>query len=214
MSLDNILNKTDSNFLSNTMSIDINWLEQELNSPKISQFKQILDSFISNAINLIERGNSKKEILKLFELITASNKDKKLYEIIDSLRHAFTSYVTGGLFDLYVYQSNESWYPKIVLNSELKPNDIESLSDSINIYRGCNTSEFDRNIYGQSWSTSKQVATEFAYQHYASQPWYEKDNRCILKATIKKENIFFSRQNHYEKEIAVNIDKLVHVQKT
>lgn len=196
------------------MSIDIDWLEQEFNSSGIRQFKQILESFISNAINLIERQNSKEEILKLFESSIASNKGKELYEIIDSLRHAFTSYVSGGLFDLYVYQSNESWYPKIVLKSELKPNDISVLPNSIDIYRGCDVSELSSKIYGQSWSASIEVANEFAYQHYNSQPWYKKDKRCVLKATIKKENIFFSRQNHYEKEIAVNIEKLVHVQKT
>ena len=56
--------------------------------------------------------------------------------------------------------------------------------------------------------------TEFAYQHYTSQPWYKKEQRCVLKAVIKKEDVFFSRNNHYEKEIAVNTKKLCRVQKT
>lgn len=99
------------------------------------------------------------------------NEKKENYEILDSLRHTFTSFIIGGLYNLYVHQSNEPWYPKIVLKSELKPN-------------------------------------------YASQAWYEKGKRCVLKATIKKEDVFFSRQSHHEKEIAVNIEKLVHVQKT
>ena len=208
------MKKQDREFLSENMSIDVDWIEQEFNSPDLVVSKQVFESYISSLIFATNNNNPKKTILEKFKSVTPLDEKTENYEILDSLRQIFTSFVTGGLFDLYVYQSNESWYPKIVLKSELKPNDIASLSDSINIYRGCNTSEFDSNIYGQSWSTSKQVATEFAYQHYASQPWYENDKRCILKATIKKENIFFSRQNHYEKEIAVNIEKLVHVQKT
>jgi hypothetical protein len=208
------LKKSDSDFLSNNLSIDIDWLEQELNSPKIIQFKQILGLFISSAIDLLGKNNSEKEILELFKLSIASNDNEKLYEIIDSLRQAFTSYASGGLFDLYIYQSNESWYPKIVLKSVLKPNDISVLSSSIDVYRGCDISEFNSKRYGQSWSTSIEVAKKFAYQHYDSQPWYKKEKRCVLKATIKKESVFFSRQNHYEKEIAVNIEKLSNVQKT
>jgi len=208
------LKKSDSDFLSNNLSIDIDWLEQELNSPKIIQFKQILGLFISSAIDLLGKNNSEKEILELFKLSIASNNNEKLYEIIDSLRQAFTSYASGGLFDLYIYQSNESWYPKIVLKSVLKPNDISVLSSSIDVYRGCDISEFNSKRYGQSWSTSIEVAKKFAYQHYNSQPWYKKEKRCVLKATIKKESVFFSRQNHYEKEIAVNIEKLSNVQKT
>lgn len=169
------MKKSDAVFLSNNLSIDIDWLEQELNAPNIIKFKQIFDSFIYNAINLIERENPEKEILKLFESSLTSNNDKKLYEIIDSLRHAFTSYVSGGLFDLYVYQSNESWYPKIVLKSELKPNDISDLPSYIDVYRGCDISELNSKIYGQSWSRSIEVAKEFAYKHYNSQPWYEKE---------------------------------------
>ncbi len=208
------MKKSDSDFLSNNLSIDIDWLEQELNSPKIIQFKQILGLFISSAIDLLGKNNSEKEILELFKLSIASNDNEKLYEIIDSLRQAFTSYASGGLFDLYIYQSNESWYPKIVLKSVLKPNDISVLSSSIDVYRGCDISEFNSKRYGQSWSTSIEVAKKFAYQHYDSQPWYKKEKRCVLKATIKKESVFFSRQNHYEKEIAVNIEKLSNVQKT
>lgn len=196
------------------MSIDVGWLEQELNSQKTIHFKKILVSFISSAINLLKKNSSNKEILELFEIFIASNNDEKAFEMLDSLRHAFTSYISGGLFDLYVYQSNESWHPKIVLKSELKPNDISDLPSSIDIYRGCDVSEFSSNKYGQSWSTSIQVAKEFAYQHYASQLWYEKEKRCVLKAVIKKEDIFFSRQSNYEKEIAVNVEKLINVQKT
>lgn len=193
------------------MFIDTAWLERELSS-----FNQKIDieSFISNLICSTRSDNAKKQIAELFQSATSSNIEVKTYEIFDSLRHAFASYVSGGLYDLYIYQSNESWYPKILLRHELKPNDILYLPNSIEIYRGCDISEHNSNKYGQSWSTSIQVATEFAYQNYASQPWHDKEKRCILKATIKKEDVLFSRQHHYEKEIAVITEKLVRVQKT
>jgi hypothetical protein len=208
------LKKQDIDFLSENMSIDVDWLEREFNSPDLIPSKKLIESYISSLVCAASHKKPKEKILEKFEAVTPLNEKTDNYEIFESLRHAFTSFTTGGLFDLYVYQSNESWYPKIVLKSELKPNDIENLSGTIDIFRGCNISEFDCNKYGQSWSTSMQVAKEFAYKHYASQSWYEEEKRCVLKAIIKKEDVLFSRQNHHEKEIVVNIDKLVSVQKT
>lgn len=161
-----------------------------------------------------KQSRSEEKILEYFDAVISSNEETEIYEILDSLRHAFTLFLSGGLYDLYVYKSNESWYPKIVLKSELKLNDISGLSSSIIIYRGCNVSEFNIKKYGQSWSTSIEVAREFAYQHYASEAWYEKEKRCVLKAVVKKEAVFFSNQSNYEKEIAVDISKLTSVQKT
>lgn len=70
------------------------------------------------------------------------------------------------------------------------------------------------NKYGQSWSTSIQIAKEFAYQYYAHQPWHKKEKRCVLQVTIRKEAVLFSKQSHYEKEVAVNTKKLFNVKKT
>ena len=192
------------------MSIDVSWLENELaSSDKIKN----IDAYITNLINSAKSKDAKTKISECFKSTTADISCKKSYEILDSLRHAFNSFVSGGLYDLYIYQSNESWYPKIILRQELKPNDIASLPKLIVIYRGCEISEHLDEKYGQSWSISKNVAAEFAYQHYSSQPWFNKNNRCILKAEIKKEDVYFSRQNHHENEIAVNTENLINVQK-
>lgn len=208
------MKQSDTDFLSESMSFDIEWLEAQLMSQEIVNHKPLLEEFISVLICILGKDNPKKEIFAYFESTAATNKKDKLYEIIDSLRHAFTSYASGGLHDLYIYQSNESWYPKLVLKSELKPNDILNLPISFDIYRGCDISELKHSVFGQSWSTSFKVATEFAYQHYKSQPWYDEKNRCVLKATINRHDTFFSRQDHHEKEVAVNAEKLVNVQKT
>jgi len=208
------MKKSDVEFLSERMSFDAAWLENEFSSPAFIAHKPMLGSYISELISCLEKNNSEEEILSCFNQKEQSINDERLYEVIDSLMHAFTSYASGGLFDLYVYQSNESWYPKILLKSELKPNDILELPSKLDIYRGCNETEFTTRKYGQSWSTSFEVAKEFAYQHYTSQIWYKKENRCVLKASVFRENVFFSRQSHHEKEVAVNIGKLINVKKT
>ena len=187
------MKKSDVEFLSERMSFDADWLENEFSSPAFIPHGPMLEPYISELISCLEKNNSEEEIISCFNLKEESIKDERLYEVIDSLRHAFTSYSSGGLLDLYIYQSNESWYPKIVLKSELKPNDILELPSKLDIYRGCNDKEFTTRKYGQSWSTYFEVAKEFAYQHYNSQTWYKKESRCVLKASIFRENIFFSR---------------------
>jgi len=205
---------SDMEFLSNSLSFDQTWLENEFSSPELITYKSILELYISNLIGCLGGNNPKEDILSCFNLKVESIKDERLYEVFDSMRHAFTSYASGGLYDLYIYQSNESWYPKIVLKSELKPNDILDLPSKLVIYRGCNGIELATGKYGQSWSTNFEVAEEFAYQHYNSQSWYKKENRCILKASVSRCDVFFSRQNHHEKEVSVNTEKLINVQKT
>ena len=112
------MKKSDADFLSENMSFDIEWLEAQLMSQEFAEYRPSLESFISDLIGTLTQSNPQKEILALFESKIAKRKENRLYEIMDSLRHAFTSYASGGLLDLYVYQSNESWYPKIVLKSK------------------------------------------------------------------------------------------------
>jgi len=207
------LKRSDQEFLSENMSIDIEWLKHEFNSSKLISFKPMLELFVSNLVCSISDKSPNKQMLEHFESATSSNEETQVYEILDSLRHAFASFASGGLYDLYVYQSNELWYPKIILKSELKPNDISALPDFINIYRGCNVSEYNNKKYRQSWSTSINIARKFAYQHYDSQAWYEKEKRCVLSAVIKKDAVYFSNQSNSEKEIAVNTEKLSNVKK-
>jgi hypothetical protein len=196
--------------MNQNMSIDIDWLENELNS---CDEKINIESFISKLVILaLENNNdSMKKIAECHESVITADTDIKTKEIFDALSHAFTVFLSGGMHDLYVYQENETWHPKILLRQEMEPNDIPTLSESIQIYRGCDISEFIDRKYGQSWSTSVNVAEEFAYQHYASHSWYDKDKRCVLTATIKKEDVYFSRQDHHEREIAVNTGKLINI---
>ncbi len=86
------------------------------------------------------------------------------------------------------------------------------LQNTTEIYRGCNKSEIDTAIFGQSWTTSVNRAEQFAYEHYADEDWFRKENRVILKAEINREDIYYSNQKHYEREIVVNPSKLFNIE--
>jgi hypothetical protein len=134
-----------------------------------------------------------------------------VHEVFDSIRHAFVSFAYNGLHQLFTRQENEVWYPRVILKAELMPNDIESLPNNIVLYRGTDKKEFETNNYGQSWSTKLNVANDFAYQHYVAQPWFNEEERIVLKAEICKSAVFFSDQS-CEYEVVVDTKFLSNVQ--
>ena len=133
-------------------------------------------------------------------------------DVLDAMRHSIAVFAQGGLRDLYVYQANECWYPRIILTKVLEHNDIANLPNSIEIYRGCNIDELEKMEFGQSWTTSLEIAKNFAYGHYESQDWYEQSCRVVLKGTIRRENVFYSDQSENgEYEVSVETSKLMGV---
>lgn len=137
-----------------------------------------------------------------------SNEEAKV--VLDSLRHAFCSFAYGGLHQLFTRQENENWYPKVILDEVLEPNDIDSLPDIVKLYRGTDSQEFESQKYGQSWTTNKHIAHNFAFAHYQGQQWFEGAKRLILCADISKQYVYFSNQT-CEFEVVVNTSKLVNV---
>jgi hypothetical protein len=138
--------------------------------------------------------------------------EDKIYQTIDSLRHAFSSFAFNGLHQLYTRQENEAWYPKVVLNEILFPNDIDTLDDPVTLYRGCSISEYERGEFGQAWSTSKDRANDFAFQHYASQPWFDQTKRVVVKIKYPKDKVLFSEQS-IEYEVVIQPEYLANVEK-
>ncbi|RUM45467.1 MAG: hypothetical protein DSY46_02755 [Hydrogenimonas sp.] len=202
------------NVLVSDMSIDISHLLMKTSSEEMSCYRTLAVSTITSFVNALKEQNQNKKIEKINEIasqIKTKNQCPVFLEFIDSLRHAFISFSKGGLSELFIYQENESWYPKIVLNKILDPNDIDNLKQTVHVYRGCDLSEYKNQKYGQSWTTSKQVAYEFAYQHYNAQPWFEKKNRVLLSGYIDKEHIYYSNQSKYEREIALNPTQLYNI---
>jgi hypothetical protein len=113
-------------------------------------------------------------------------------QLFDALRNSFSCYAYNGIHQLYTRQENESWYPKIKLVERLEPNDIDSLDEMIKIYCGCDAGEFNNYSYGQAWTTSLDVASDFAFKHYQNQDWFKKENRIVVETIYPRDHLLFS----------------------
>jgi len=76
---------------------------------------------------------------------------------------------------------------------------LNALPSEVTIYRGTDLKELTSDYYGQSWTLNKEVADFFAYKHYRTDK-----NRCVIKATIKKEFIYGYVSSRGECECIVN----------
>ena len=164
-------------------------------------FVEIIDNFAS--MILIYDNNYAKKIND----IRGNAEDKYSYEqymFIDLIGHAFISFRRNGLLGLWINQENEVLYPRIIIRDILEPNDISKLENEMEIYRGCNIQEYNNKDYNQSWTTKKETAQNFAYQKYELQPWFKKEDRCILQAIIEKKYIYYAKQTDHECEVVVN----------
>jgi len=137
--------------------------------------------------------------------------DDAASEVLDSIRHAFNSFAEGGIKDLYYFQENECWYPKIVLRQVVDIAEIDQHSDLLTIYRGCSKNEFMTQNFGQSWSLKKSVAEGFAYTNYKYQPWFLMSDRLVIEAKITKIGVLLTRLSHHESEIIVNTSLLSNI---
>ena len=162
---------------------------------------------IENFFISLNKEDAEEEIQRIFLDYEHLFDNEHAYALIDPIRHAFSGFAYGGLLQLFTRQENEAWYPRVLLTTELKPNDIANLGETIEIYRGCSMNEHITQKYGQSWSTSKDVAEQFAYFHYQNQPWFNLQDRVVLQSKVPKTAIFYSKQE-CEFEIVVNVNLL------
>lgn len=129
--------------------------------------------------------------------------------IFDSIRHAFISFLRGGVLDMYLHREAEVWYPKVIIKQFYgKQSDIDDLDEAIAIYRGTSLSESESGNYGQSWSLSIIVAKEFAYKHYSSQNDFDLARRVVISTQISKSDILYYDKTNSEKEVIVRVEAL------
>jgi len=213
-------------FMTNNMKIVVNSIEDKLNESFFLEFRPIAIEAISKYILEIKKfeasggirkvgikNDAEKFICNYHCNVIASITDLTVYEVFDTLWDVFSLYACGGLIELYLRQKNESWYPKIILTEALIPNDINFLDDSFTIYRGCDIGEFDSKIFGQAWTTSLDVAKDFAYTHYLGQDWFNAENRIILETEYSRNDVLFYSAKSSEDEVVVKVDKLGYVRK-
>ena len=222
-----MFNIPDFEFMANEMKIDVSSIESKLNESFFTEFKSIAIEAIAKYIEVIkslEASNVERDLFSCADnaaeefirshycdLADTIEGDSAL-QIFDALRHSFSCYAYNGLHQLYTRQENESWHPKVRLTEILAPNDIDSLPPMVIIYRGCNISEDEKGLYGQAWTTSLQVAKDFAYQHYQNQGWFDSKNRIVLETIYSRKNLLFSHQS-VEFEVVIDTDKLENVRK-
>lgn len=207
----NINNKC-QRLLANEMCIDLKHLKEKIESPEISIHASLICEVIETLCSYV--GEKTDDDVNSYSYSVIKNMDSEPDFTIDAIRMAFVRFISGGLKDLFVYQENEAWYPKIILNKILKPNDIESLDEEFTIFRGCDTSELESNQFGQSWTTSENIAKDFAYNHYESQDWFEAEKRILVRAKYKKIDTLYSDQSEYgEYEIVINPEKISDIEK-
>lgn len=154
-----------------------------------------------------EGNEAEKIIRRHYCEIVKSIKNDDLIQVFDAIRHSFGCYVYNGLHQLYTRQENEDWHPTVKLTEILTPNDINSLDETLELYRGCDISEFENMNFGQAWTTSLDVAKAFAYDHYSNKIWFDKNKRLILKTTYSREYVLFSDQT-IEYEVVIDTSKL------
>lgn len=211
-------------FISNEMAIELSSIERRLVEPGVVEHRNEIEAAISKFIDAIvtqqssgrqrdpysfSESEAEQFINNHFRQASKCIASEKAIWTLDSLRHAFVSFAFNGLHQLYTRQENEVWYPKVVLKDVLTPNDIDTLDDVFTIFRGCDVSEFATRRFGQSWSTSEKIALEFAFKHYESQDWFQKESRVVLRATYRKSDVLFSNQTDFgEFEVAVETDCL------
>lgn len=198
--------------LSADMCIDLEHLKTKIESSDIVTHAPLICEVIETLCSYV--GDKTDDDVNDYCFSVMSNIENEPYHTLDSIRIAFVRFISDGLHGLFGHQENEAWYPKITLNKQLEPNDIPALDDEFTIFRGCDISEYESGQIGQSWSTSYDVARDFAYKHYNSQDWFTGENRILVSATYNKTDVLFSDQTEYgEYEIVVNINKLSNIRK-
>ncbi|WP_146018019.1 MULTISPECIES: hypothetical protein [Pseudomonas] len=217
-----MLTEEDKEFMFSRMKVPINSIESKLNEPSCREYKVLIENSISSFIKSIraqdeagytpephsfEDSPAEIEIQERFLATLSFIKNEEAEFVFDAIRHAFSLYASNGLHQLFIGQENQAWYPKVILDSELNPNDIASLPEIITLYRGTNRTEFLQRNYGQSWTTSRKVAHDFAFKHYENQPGFNRQERVILRTEYPRESVYYANLAP-EHEVVVNTSQI------
>ena len=220
----NIFSEAGEKFLSKKMCIDMIDLNESIERNSIHQlefFRKLIDIMLSLKIpdNYLDTSDfdlcHEYDNLINTKLLTLADKYKiedhtMTYTIFDNLRHAFISYKSGGIYNLYKYREAESWYPKIIIQDIIFPNHINTLDKEIQIFRGTSRAEYDSQKFSQSWTTDIKIADKFAFLHYDGQIDYQDTLRVTLETKINNKDIYYFNMDDDESEIIVDESKIIY----
>lgn len=214
-----MLSTEDQRFISQEMKILLDSIDFKVTGHALLPYREQFESAISFFIHSIRAQNkldytpsrnsfedspAEKEINKYSAELSKTLFEAEAVSVLDSLRHAFCSFAYNGLHQLFTRQENENWYPKVILDEELRPNDINKLPDIVVLYRGTDIAEFNSANYGQSWTTCKRIADAFAFKNYIGQSWFKNSERVVLETKISKKHAYFSDQSG-EFEVVIDV---------
>lgn len=217
----------DRNFISQKMKILMSSIDSKLEEGAVILYRHQLEMAISFFVKCVrmqvaygyrcdpasfEDSPAEKAINKYYIEEVEKFDSAEAAAVLDSIRHAFCSFAYNGVHQLFSRQENESWYPKVVLDCELKPNSIDSLPEEVVLYRGTDVLEYDQASFGQSWSTEERVAHDFAYKHYESQSWFKREVRVVLKTRYSRRFVYYASLAP-EYEVVVDVGRIGRVER-
>lgn len=165
-----------------------------------------LSSRFNNGVNLIDslitnfgiKGNSCET--KAFNL---HMKQQGVSDDSEILNHAYDifNYIkmfrNGGRFELFKGRQAEWEGPVVTLRSEDVPkSDVDALTEGMPIFRGMSEDEFNSGQFGQSWTTSYDVAKRFAKETYVDLP-----QGIVVRTFLDKNNAIYHSKTDSELEV-------------
>ena len=101
--------------------------------------------------------------------------------------------------EAYKFRQPECGSPQIILNKSDIPNsNIHLLSEGQKIYRGMSIKEFTSGCFGQSWTTDKAIAENFAFNVYFDDP-----PGIVVSTKLRLSNVIHYSDDHPEFEVIV-----------
>lgn len=115
------------------------------------------------------------------------------YDIFNYIR----MFREGGRFGLFKNRQAEWEGPVVTLLPEdVSESDVELLTEGMFIYRGVSEAEFNCRKFGQSWSTSFQVAKRFAVDTYS-----DMQRGIVARTALDKSKVIYHSKLDPELEV-------------
>lgn len=136
------------------------------------------------------------------------NTEGNLYNYSYELYNNISRFYTGGVYKLFKFKQAEWGAPEILITKNDVPEDSEVyLLDNLQtIYRGLDKKEHESKNYFQSWTTSKEIANNFANDTYNY-----KSSGIVVQGQIPKNHIIYYKDSDYEKEVIVEKGKVINI---
>lgn len=173
-------------------------------------YQQIYDKFgnqtkyFNDLVELFADSNSvsTEEFIQFCEVRNIEENgwlENSLYELFKNLN----LFRERGVFAVFKNRETGWLAPKVYLSRTHVPkkNYLDTLPKIVEIYRGCQESEFQNNEFTQSWTLCKETACRFAKDTYSDIP-----KGIVVKAFVNKTDILFYDKNDGEQEIILDLD--------